>query len=67
MVASVFPVADSPAASFAAAFYHKLVAGETVGKAMLGTRQEMYRDGDSCLHWGRPVLYGNPHARLKLP
>ena len=30
-------------------------------------RQQMYAAGVNCLHWGRPILYGNPHARLVLP
>jgi len=67
VVASVFPVADQRAALFAGTFYERLFAGDTVGEAMLHTRQEMYGQEINCLHWGRPVFYGNPHARLVLP
>jgi len=65
VVASVFILFDQPAASFARIFYEKLFTGETAGDAMLHTRQELFKD--NCLHWGRPILYGNPHARLELP
>jgi len=67
VVASIFPIADARAAEFAIAFYQKILTGATVGEAMLRTRQEMRDAGVNCLHWARPVLYGNPHARLKLP
>jgi hypothetical protein len=67
VVASVFVLSQGPAAAFADTFYEKLFAGETVGEAMLHTRQEMHAAGANCLHWGRPILYGNPHARLVLP
>ncbi|NIM05660.1 MAG: CHAT domain-containing protein [Armatimonadetes bacterium] len=67
VVASVFPLADKPAASFATIFYEELLDGQTVGEAILQTRQAMFVQGINCLHWGRPILYGNPHARLVLP
>ena len=67
VVASVFPLADVPAWSFARTLYGKLLAGSTVGVALLETRREMAQAREDCLRWGIPILYGNPHARLVIP
>ena len=67
VVASVFPLGDTGAALFTDIFSEKLFAGESVGEAMLHTRCAMRDAGANCLHWGLPVLYGNPQARLALP
>ena len=67
VVSSVFVLYDKSSADFASAFYDRLFAEDTVAEAMQHTRRALFEEGVNCLHWGRPVLYGNPHARLRLP
>ena len=67
VVASVFLLYPTPSARFSEILYRELLSGTTVGEAMLHTRREMFNGEVPCIHWGRPILYGNPHARLVLP
>ena len=68
VVASSFPVYDFPSMHFSTAFYERLLAGQTVGEAILGARRHVAGRADAHpLHWALFAPWGNVNARLGLP
>jgi len=58
-----WPVGDESAAAFSKAFYRALLAGETMGEALLGGRQSVNEMGS--VDWPDYIHYGDPAFRLK--
>ena len=68
VIASSFPVYDFPSMHFSTAFHERLLAGATVGEAILGARQYVAGRPDAHpLHWALFTPWGNVNARLGLP
>jgi hypothetical protein len=63
-IGNAWPVHDSVAAEFAVSFYKHLIAGDTLGKAMLRARGEMFGHHRTRLTWAGFVLFGNPLFRM---
>lgn len=63
-IGNAWPVHDTVAAEFAVHFYKHLVAGDTLGKAMLRARREIFKDHQTRLTWAGFVLFGNPLFRM---
>ena len=57
-----WPVADGPAANFAAAFHASVLAGGSCGAAVLAARQTVQRGGSS--DWADYLHYGDPDSVL---
>jgi tetratricopeptide (TPR) repeat protein len=67
VVASSFPVADFPSQRFGWHFYDRLLAGDTVGEAILEARRAVAAEPDSHpLYWVLFAAWGNPNARLSV-
>lgn len=63
-IGNAWPVHDGVAAEFAVSFYKHLIAGDTLGKAMLRARGEMFGHHRTRLTWAGFVLFGNPLFRM---
>ena len=57
-----WPVADGPAARFAATFHAEVLAGASCGAAVLSARQAVRHDGSS--DWADYLHYGDPGSVL---
>lgn len=57
-----WPVADGPAARFAATFHARVLAGASCGAAVLSARQAVQDDGSS--DWADYLHYGDPGSVL---
>ena len=63
-VGTYWPVGDAAAASFARAFYGAVLAGETIGDALLAGRKVVQTSGS--VDWADYLHYGDPRFRLKV-
>lgn len=63
-VSTLWSVGDEPARDFVEAFYDRLIAGDSVGKAATAARQAAREAGDAT--WLAYVVYARPDARLVL-
>ena len=61
-VGTHWPVGDDAALSFSSAFYRSLLAGRTLGEAMLAARRKVHATGSP--DWADYVHYGNPAFAL---
>jgi CHAT domain-containing protein len=61
-VGAMWNVHDNPARDFAQSFYTKLLAGNTIGAATLGAREEIKRYQDAT--WLAYTVYGHPSATV---
>jgi hypothetical protein len=57
-------VGDSPARNFTEEFYLQLKGGKTISEATIEAREKARSAGDAT--WLAYVVYGHPHAILKL-
>ena len=57
-----WPVGDASAKNFSSRLYTGLANGETLGKAMLEARTELFNDGKA--DWANYIHYGDPTAVL---
>lgn len=62
-VGSLWEVRDSSASTFAEAFYTQILAGSTLGDAMVKARKAI-QDIPGDPTWLAYSLYGNPNARV---
>ena len=60
-----WPVGDTPAKAFAETFYMQLIAGKTIGDALLAGRNKV-REVPS-VDWSDYIMYGNYEFRLRMP
>jgi hypothetical protein len=63
-VGTYWEVGDAPAARFADTFYRQLASGESVGRALVLSRQLLHTDG--AVDWADYIHYGDPEFRLKV-
>jgi hypothetical protein len=63
-VGAIWNVHDNPAREFARSFYTSLLAGNTIGAATLGAREEIKRYQDAT--WLAYTVYGHPSATVAL-
>lgn len=63
-IGNTWPVHDTIAGEFAVNFYKHLVAGDTLGKAMLRARGEIFKRYPTRLTWAGFTLFGNPLFRM---
>lgn len=66
-VATMWPVGDVEASSFAVAFYAEVLAGRPLGWAMLNARAEARRQHPDDPSWAAFVLYGDPSLTIGTP
>lgn len=66
-IGTYWPVQDITAGTFAASFYESLLQGNTLNEALLNSRHELQKLGDSPApqDWADYVFYGDPDFRLK--
>jgi len=62
-VGTYWPVGDAAAGAFAASFYSDLLAGSTLGDALLAARHELRRM--DSMDWADYIHYGDFHFSLK--
>jgi hypothetical protein len=60
IVGTLWPIFDEGAAQFAAAFYDRLLSGQTLGEALRQARQELKETRPHDVTWASFVLYGDP-------
>jgi O-acetyl-ADP-ribose deacetylase (regulator of RNase III) len=66
-IATYTYINDVSSIDFAVEFYKKLVAGETIGKSLRHSRQNIFsKYGEDEILWASYMLYGDPEFRLKL-
>ena len=63
-VGTYWPVGDSAASSFAREFYGALLAGGTIGEALLAGRKAVQKSGS--VDWADYMHYGDPRFSLKV-
>jgi hypothetical protein len=64
VVAAGWAVDDGAAKTFAGALYRRLLDGETYGDAVLGARDDTYREHPQTNTWGAYQCYGDPSFSL---
>lgn len=62
-VGTYWPVGDAPAEAFAPAFYDGLLRGQSLGTALMASRQALSKAGHG--DWADYILYGDPDFILK--
>jgi hypothetical protein len=62
-VGTYWPVGDDSAKAFAASFYRDLLAGRSIGDALLAARHELHRL--DSIDWADYIHYGDYHFSLK--
>ena len=62
-VGTYWPVGDDSASAFATTFYHDLLAGYSIGEALLAARHELQRL--DSIDWADYIHYGDFHFTLK--
>jgi CHAT domain-containing protein len=62
-VGTYWPVGDAAALTFAETFYQKLIAGDSLGSAVITGRQKVAKG--SSRDWADYILYGDPAFVLK--
>jgi pimeloyl-ACP methyl ester carboxylesterase len=62
-VGTHWPVGDAPAFSFARTFYEALIAGRSLGAALMAGRQAVHEL--QSVDWADYILYGDPQFVLK--
>jgi CHAT domain-containing protein len=62
-VGTYWPVGDTPATTFGETFYQQILAGETVGSAVMSGRKKIEAKGSA--DWADYILYGDPDFVLK--
>jgi CHAT domain-containing protein len=63
-VGTLWSVGDSPARNFTEEFYRQLKGGKTISEATIEAREKARSAGDAT--WLAYVVYGHPHAILKV-
>jgi tetratricopeptide (TPR) repeat protein len=64
-IGTFWPVHDADSLDFAVAFYRRLTAGHSLGRALLQARREtMQKHGTDSLTWASYMLYGDPACML---
>lgn len=63
-VGTLWPVEDTAASEFASVFYQALLVGQSVGQAVLKSRQALAQLPSK--DWANYIMYGSPNFRVKL-
>jgi hypothetical protein len=66
VIGALWPVFDDYSAKFASIFYDKLLAGETIGDALLFARKQLVDASKEQITWGSFILYGDPTLKLNI-
>lgn len=61
-----WPVDDTAGREFASKFYAAVVAGQTIGNALIAGRAAVRALPEASVDWADYVHYGNPHFVIKL-
>jgi CHAT domain-containing protein len=64
-LSTYWPVGDEAAETFSLTFYNRVLAGGTIGTALLEARNEVFKLGNR--DWADYLLYGNFEFVLKKP
>lgn len=63
-VGTLWPVEDEAADKFASVFYQELLVGQSIGQAVLKSRQALVRLPSK--DWANYIVYGSPSFRVKM-